>query len=112
MTSGSLGCESRLARKCQCLLQTRRFGLCHFASVVGEAVIAAPLIVVFRMGSLIEFDDEALLEQPADGCVECAGVQLPAATGTCCDVLHDPVSVAITVSQRNEDMKCSGRQRK
>ena len=94
------------------VLKADGFSPRHLAPHFRQSVVSATFIILLRIGTFVEFDDEALLQQAADRCVQSSGIQFQTSAGAGGNVSHDGVSVAIAVSQRNKDMKRRRRQRK
>jgi hypothetical protein len=78
-------------------------GLFHGGAFTGfgEAVVAAALVVVFRIGALFE----TLFEEAFDGAVERAGAEPNLAAGAFGDFLHDGIAVAVAVGERDENVE-------
>src|SRR5215469_10057529 len=57
------------ARQLDELSETAGFGTRHLIAEGGDAVITAPLVIVFRRGPVARFHDQALLEHALDGAV-------------------------------------------
>src|ERR1051326_895595 len=103
--------QSGLARESQCLLEPCRLGFRDLAASVAQPVVTAPLGVLFRIGPFVEFNDEPLIQETADRGVQRAGIQFETAAGPCCNILHDGVSMAVALRERNQDVERSLRQR-
>jgi hypothetical protein len=99
-----------LSSESEGLLQSGGLGLGDFAARVGQAVISTTLIIIFGVRPFIEFDNESLIEQTPDGCVQRPGIQLQAATGAGSDILHDRVSVPVPIRESHKDVERCRRQ--
>jgi hypothetical protein len=71
-----------------------------------EAIVAAAFVVVFGIGALFEFFDEALFEEALYGAVERARAEPNLAAGAFSDFLHDGITVAIAIREGNENVEC------
>jgi hypothetical protein len=94
-----------VTREGESLLESDSFGLCHLTTHFRQSVVPPTFIVLVRIWTFVEFDDEALLQETADRRVQSSGIQFQTSASACGDISHDRVSVAITVGQRYEDMK-------
>ena len=75
-----------------------------------HVVVPPPLIVEFRSGPLVDFDDQALRQEAVDGAVERARVDLDGPAGPLFHRAHDAVAVLIAFGQREEYLEGDGRQ--
>ena len=73
-----------------------------------EPVISPAGIVIV---SLFRFLHQALIQQFSEIVVKRTGAELVLIVRLACDLLHDPVAVAIFIGKRNQDMKRGGRKR-
>jgi hypothetical protein len=67
---------------------------------------------VFWIGTFCEFFDQALLEQSPDRSIETAGTEAERSARAFRYVLHDRVSMAVSVRERDQDVKRIAVQRK
>ena len=91
--------------------QPARLGLRHRRTERRDPVVAPPLVVLFRRGTLAGLDEQSLLEHALDRSVERAGAQLQLSAGARRDVLDDGVAVPVLVGQGQQDVERRGRQR-
>jgi hypothetical protein len=89
------------------LSQTPQIGDKYQPAARGQAVVAPPLLTRGRVQGRVRvrFRDHILLEQRAKAPVERSRAK---AEAPCCGLLHllhDGVSMALTVSEREQDMK-------
>ena len=75
------------------------------AAEVGDPVIPPPLIVQRRIGALVGFDDDALLDETADQRIERPGAEPDRAVGPPRDFLDDRVAMLLAVRQRDQHME-------
>ena len=82
------------------------------AAQVGEAIVSPPGIVQFRSGTLIQFQNQAILQQAADGSVKCSRTQVQRAAAALGCFLHDGVTVPIAFGQHQQDVEDRGSKRR
>jgi hypothetical protein len=75
-------------------------------------VVPPPLIVQVRVRTLVDFLDESRGEHPLDRSVERAWSHPQPTAGQPLDLLHDCVAVPVAISQGEQDVSDSRRQRK
>jgi hypothetical protein len=95
----------------QQVLQSPGFSRRDAATELGQSIVAATFIVVFRIRVLPHLLHEPLFEHPPDRAVERAGAQVNLALRPRGDILHDRVTMAIAISQRHKDVERGRRQR-
>ena len=79
--------------------------MASLAPARSQTVITATFVVVHRVGTFLEFLDQALFQQPPDGAVEGARAEPDLPAGTSADVLQDGVPMAVPVGQRDQDLE-------
>ena len=77
----------------------------------GDAVIAAALVVQFRRGALLGFDEQSLFEHALDGAVQRAGAQLELAVRARGHILNDGVAVPVLLGHGQQNVESRGRKR-
>ena len=70
-----------------------------------QAIVAAPFVVMFGIGPLLQFLDQALFQEALDRAVKGAGAQPDLAIGPFGDVLQDGVAVPVGFGQGHQDVK-------
>ena len=78
---------------------------------VGEAVVAAALVVELGVGALGDLLEQALVDHALDRAVERARAHRHRAAEKVLDVAHDGVAVLLAAGQRHDDVHRGRRQR-
>src|SRR5215471_10901512 len=101
-TSSSLGRPERLQQALGAgardqLLHADSLGDGDFASLIGEAIVAATRVVFVSRGTVAGFYDQAFGEKALDDAVESAGGELDFAAGLFVDLFENGVPVLFAV---------------
>ena len=87
------------------LRQAVGLGHRHRAAAVGQAVVAAALVVERGIGARAALHDQPVLRQPPDDRVERARAELHLAVGAARHLLDDGVAVLLAVGQGHQHLE-------
>src|SRR5687768_11544999 len=74
-------------------------------------VIDAPLVIHFRINTLVTFSDQSGIEHAFERAVKSARPHCDLALRICLDLFHDAVAVTLSAGKCQENMKNSWRKR-
>ena len=78
---------------------------------LGQPVVAATLVIQRRIGSLIGFFDQALVEHPLDRAIQRARPHPNNSAAQLADIPHDRVTVLLAIGERHDNVHDRRRQR-
>src|SRR5262249_2955253 len=89
----------------QRLLQVAYPGFRYTLSQVAQAIVAAALVVQRRVWPLVRLDDQPIFQHMLDRAIECGWANAHLAPGLPGDFLHNTITVPLTISESQQDMK-------
>src|SRR5580658_6570628 len=108
--SRNLGKPQTIFRQADQLPHAHGFGLRHPLAQRRDPVIAAALVVQVRVGPLVGFFDQPLLQHLVDGAVQRAGAQIELAAGALQDLALQRIAVAFALTERQQHVEDGGPQ--
>ena len=104
--------QPRGARVSQQPFEASRFRRRHGAAQHRQAVVAPPLVIMFRIGPFGELFDQAVVEEPANRRVQTARAEAKRPVGSLEHVSHHRIPVAILIREGNENLESVSMERK
>jgi len=84
----------------------------HSAAERRQSIVAASLVAEIGRRSLVGLGDETIVGEALDDAVQIAGVEGDQAIGSCGDLLHEAVAVALRLGERKEELEVDRLERK